>query len=99
VALERGERSALVGGDPDVDHRVLAARVQRAWRAVAGIVRDADDLRLPVLVERPAQVLVDVPLHQRTAPVDELGVVDGEVLGDEHRRDERLLVAVDGEHE
>ena len=56
---------------------------------VAVVVGEPGDDRLAVLVELPAQVLVDVPLHQRPAVVDELRVVERHVLGDEHRRDER----------
>ena len=99
MPFEGGERPALVGGDPDVDHRDLAAGVERAGRTLAGVVGDADDLRLAVLAEAQHRFVVDVPLHERPAPVDELGVVDGEVLGDEHRRDQRPLLAVDGEDE
>ena len=99
VALEGGERSALVRGDPDVDHRVLATGVHRARRAPALGVGDSDDLRLSLLVERPAQVLVHVPLHQRPAPVDQFGVVDLDVLGDEHGRHQGALLAVDLVHE
>ena len=48
VALEGGERAALVGGDPHVDHRVAAAGVDGARGAVAGGVGDAGDDRLAV---------------------------------------------------
>ena len=72
-ALERGEQAARVRRDPHVHHRVLAAGVDAAG-AVAGGVGDA---RRPGLAvdELPAQVVVDVPLHQRPGPVDERRIV------------------------
>ena len=88
VAFEGGERTALVGGDPHVNHRVVAAGVHGALRAVALGVGYAGDL-WPVLPAAPAQVLVDVPLHQPAAVVDELGIVDRPLADDEHRRHER----------
>ena len=36
-----------------------------------------------------------VPLHQRTAPADELGIGERHPAGREHRRDQRPLVTVD----
>ena len=36
-----------------------------------------------------------MPLHQRAAVADDRGVVDGDPVGDVHRRHERALVAVD----
>ena len=94
VALEGGERPARVGCDPHVDHRVAAAGVHRTGRAVAVGVAHAHHLRA-VGAAGPAQVEVDVPLHQRPAVADDRGVVDGDSVGDVHRRHERALVAVD----
>ncbi len=54
------------------------------------LVRDADN----DFLETPAQIPVHVPLHQRTAPVDELGIGERYVAGREHRRDQRSLVTV-----
>ena len=88
VTFEGGERAALVGGDPHVDHRVVAAGAHGALRAVAFGVGHPGDLRT-VVAATPAQVLVDVPLHQPAAVVDELGIVDGPLPDDEHRRHER----------
>ena len=98
VTLEGGERAALVGGDPHVDHRVVATGEHRAGRAVAVGVGDPGDLRA-VVPSPPAEVLVDVPLHQPAAKVDELGIVDRTLPDDEHRRHQRALVAVDQEHQ
>ena len=67
--------------------------------AVAVGIGEPGDDRLAVVVELPAQVVVDVPRHQRAAVVDERRVVEVHVLGDEHRRHERPLVAVDLVHE
>ena len=53
----------------------------------------------PFVAAAPAEVLVDVPLHQPAAVVDELGVVDRALADDEHRRHERALIAVDPEHQ
>ena len=98
VPLEGGERTALVGRDPHVDHRVLAAGADRPGRAVAGVVGDPGDLR-PVVPSPPTQVLVDVPLHQPAAVVDELGIVDRPLADDEHCRHQRSVVSIDAEHE
>ena len=53
AAFEGGERAALVGCDPHVDHRDVAAGVDRAGRALAGRILDADH----DFAEAPAQVL------------------------------------------
>ena len=94
-AVEGGERAAHVWFDPYVDHRDVAEGVHRAGRAGAGRILAADHDRLTVGVEAPAQVIVHVPLHQRTAPVEELGIGERHPAGREHRRDQRALVAVD----
>ena len=99
MTFQRGERPALVRGDPHVDHRVLSAGVDGRGRAVAFGVGQPDDDRFAGVVQPPAEVLVDVPLHEPSAEVDELRIVDGLVLGDEHRGHERALVTIDGVHE
>ena len=85
VSLQRGERPALVWRDPHVDHRVVAAGVDGRRGAVAVGVGQPDDDRFAGVVQTPAQVLVDVPLHEAAAEIDELRIIDRTVVGDEHR--------------
>ena len=94
VAFEGGEGAAFVRGDPDVHHWDVGAGVDRAGRAGAALVGVGDDLEHGLVVGRPAQVVVDVPLHQRPAVVDECRVVE-RGLGGVHRRHEGAPVAVD----
>ena len=69
-AFESGERTALVGDDPHMDHRrLLMLDERRAARAIG--FGETLDLRVDGLVGQ-AEVVVDVPLHQRAAPVGDV---------------------------
>ena len=89
-AFEGGEWAALVGDDPHVDHRrLLMLDERRAARAVGS--GDALDLGGDGIIGQ-AEVVVDVPLHQRAAPVGD--VLQRDVVREHvHRRDE-LLAAI-----
>ena len=95
VPFECCERTTLVRRDPDVHHRVLATGLHRSGGAVAGVVGDPLDHRVAAVVEPPTEVVVVVPLHQRPAVIDELGIVERPCVGDEHRGHQRAFAAVD----
>ena len=84
--LQRGERPALVGRDPHVDHRRGRNFFGPAGHVPTAFV-SADDLRSDRVVGE-AQVVVDVPLHQRAADVRHIG--ERGRSGARHRADELL---------
>ena len=99
-ALEGGERSARMRGDPDVNHGDADAGENRTRRAVALSVEHTGHDRPTFGVVAEAQVVVYVPLHQRPGEIGELRIVDGHSdVGHEHRRHERLGRTLHLEHQ
>ncbi len=85
--VERGERAARVGLDPDVDHRGLAAAIETG--PALAVARSEPG---HATLGREAQVVVDVPLRELPADV---GDVVERLAGLEHvHRGHQLLPAV-----
>ena len=98
--LEGGERSARVRGDPHVNHRDADSAEGRSGRALPVGVQHTGHHRTPLGVVAEAQIVVDVPLHQRPGEVGQRRIVDGHSdVGHEHGRHERALRALGLVHE
>ena len=98
-AFESSKWATRMWSDPDVHHGIASAGSHRSRGTVAIGIGDSTDDSHASGIASPAQVVVDMPLHQVASEIKQSRVVNGDSgFGDKHRGHKRALVAINFVH-